>query len=264
MEALISSFFGYMSIACWVVVLVPQIYLNYRRKSCDGVSLAFYLMWSLGDLFNLAGALLGGLIFTATLLPAYYLVTDCIVLSQFYIYRHANSTEDTYTESSALLAHTAEPPHEERLVPKRICLRPRFIIVALSLVLLVATFTAHYLSTGPEWLNHVNLRHVAAQFCGYASATVYLSAYVPQLVENYRSKSTEGLSMLMFIIVILANTTFCLSVLTFQRPTYEYLRKYASWLLGAFGTVWLELAVLYQFYCYRGHRHYSLNSSSTV
>ncbi|KAJ2490510.1 hypothetical protein IWW37_003070, partial [Coemansia sp. RSA 2050] len=117
-----------------------------------------------------------------------------------------------------------------------------------------------------EWLDHVNLRHVATQFCGYASATVYLSAYIPQLVENYRSKSTEGLSMLMFILVILANTTFCLSVLTFQKPTYEYLRKYASWLLGASGTIWLELAVLYQFYCYRNnYRHYhSTGSSSSI
>ncbi|KAJ2749042.1 hypothetical protein GGI19_005856, partial [Coemansia pectinata] len=115
-----------------------------------------------------------------------------------------------------------------------------------------------------EWLDHVNLRHVVAQFCGYMSAAVYLSAYVPQLVQNYRSKSTEGLSMLMFIIVILANTTYCLSVLTFQKPTYEYLRKYASWLLGASGTIWLELAVLYQFYRYRHCHPYSVSNPAAI
>ncbi|KAJ2582200.1 putative vacuolar membrane transporter for cationic amino acids, partial [Coemansia sp. RSA 1836] len=89
-HVLVSSLFGYASIACWVVVLVPQIRLNYRRKSCEGVSLAFYLMWSLGDIFNLAGALMGGLIFTAVLLPVYYIATDCIVLWQFYIYRNSH------------------------------------------------------------------------------------------------------------------------------------------------------------------------------
>ncbi|KAJ2330479.1 hypothetical protein GGI00_003683 [Coemansia sp. RSA 2681] len=113
-----------------------------------------------------------------------------------------------------------------------------------------------------EWLEHVNLRHIAAQFCGYMSAAVYLGAYIPQLVQNYRSKSTEGLSMLMFILVILANTTYCLSVLTFQKPTCEYLRKYASWLLGASGTIWLELAVLYQFHHYR--RPHTSSSSAAM
>ncbi|KAJ2746470.1 putative vacuolar membrane transporter for cationic amino acids [Coemansia sp. BCRC 34301] len=177
-------------------------------------------MWSLGDIFNLAGALMGGLIFTAVLLPVYYIATDCIVLSQFYIYR--NCHESSSDESSALLPHAT------------------------------------------EWLEHVHLRHAAAQFCGYMSAAVYLGAYIPQLVQNYRSKSTEGLSMLMFILVILANTTYCLSVLTFQEPTYEYLRKYASWLLGASGTIWLELAVLFQFYRYRHNQHAYRPSNSAM
>ncbi|KAJ2103039.1 hypothetical protein GGI09_000884 [Coemansia sp. S100] len=203
---------------------------------------------------------MGGLIFTAILLPVYYLLTDCIMLSQFYIYRnnHPNS-DDPHCESSALLSHPVESTSSHEVhntpPPKHALLRPRTILIALSLILLAATFIAHYISTGPEWLDHVNLRHVAAQLCGYMSAAVYLSAYIPQLVQNYRSKSTEGLSMLMFILVILANTTYCLSVLTFQKPTYEYLRKYASWLLGASGTIWLELAVLYQFYRYRHNQH---------
>ncbi|KAJ2515101.1 putative vacuolar membrane transporter for cationic amino acids, partial [Coemansia sp. RSA 2049] len=49
-SVIISNVLGYASIACWIVVLAPQIHLNHKRKSCDGVSLAFYLMWSLGDL----------------------------------------------------------------------------------------------------------------------------------------------------------------------------------------------------------------------
>ncbi|KAJ2511967.1 hypothetical protein H4217_007122 [Coemansia sp. RSA 1939] len=80
---------------------------------------------------------------------------------------------------------------------------------------------------------------------------VYLGAYVPQLVRNYKTKSTEGLSMLMFIIVVLANITYCLSILTAQELTYEYLKTYASWLIGAFVPIWLEITILYQFHKYR-------------
>ncbi|KAJ2725026.1 putative vacuolar membrane transporter for cationic amino acids, partial [Coemansia sp. Benny D115] len=106
-----------------------------------------------------------------------------------------------------------------------------------------------------DWLSHIDIRSAFAQLCGYISATVYLSAYIPQLVRNYRTKSTEGLSMLMFILVIMANLTYCLSILTFQLPSKEHLQKYASWLLGAAGTIWLELGILYQFYIYRHNSH---------
>ncbi|KAJ2001820.1 putative vacuolar membrane transporter for cationic amino acids [Coemansia thaxteri] len=264
---LASSLFGYASIACWVIVLVPQIRLNHRRKSCDGVSLAFYLMWSLGDLFNLAGALMGGLILTAVLLPIYYIVTDCIVLWQFYIYRHGADPAANSNESSSLLAHAPLPSSSyshngcQEPLPKpaaRRILRSRSIMLIFSLVLLAAMFVIHYATTRPEWLEHIDKRRAAAQLCGYISAAVYLSAYVPQLIRNYKSKSTEGLSLLMFILVILANTTFCLSVLTSQKPTYEHFQMYASWLLGAAGTIVLELAVLYQFYLYRHSQQHLL------
>ncbi|KAJ1827451.1 putative vacuolar membrane transporter for cationic amino acids [Coemansia sp. RSA 2599] len=288
-NVLISNFFGYLSIACWIVVLVPQILLNHKRKSCDGVSLAFYLMWSLGDLFNLAGALMEGLILTAILLPLYYILTDCIVLLQFYIYRnnHICSCNDpgrAADEESALIATHHSPGHAcsvedesrcensncrcrlhdrpqedsrdgDQLVSSR---SARRALICVALALLLTTFVVHYYHVNKHWFDHIDKRRAAAQLLGYMSAAVYLGAYIPQLVRNYMTKSTEGLSMLMFIIVIIANITYCLSILTFHRPSREYLEKYASWLLGASGTIWLELGVLYQFYLYRcSHSHSS-------
>ncbi|KAJ2304923.1 putative vacuolar membrane transporter for cationic amino acids [Coemansia sp. RSA 2706] len=227
-----SNVFGYVSLACWVFVLVPQVYLNHKRKSCAGVSLAFYLLWALGDLLNLAGALLENLLFTAILLPAYYIFTDAIVLSQFYYYR--KSAGDGSGERLPLVGAAAEKR------PGRLA---TWHVLAGGLAAAVLVLAA--------WLAP---RSVVAQVCGYASAAVYLGAYVPQIVHNYRERSTEGLSMLMFVVVTIANITYCMSILTAQTPTHEYLRKYAAWLLGAAGTIGLELIILYQFYIYR-HSH---------
>ncbi|KAI8325807.1 hypothetical protein GQ54DRAFT_245956, partial [Martensiomyces pterosporus] len=247
----ISNTFGYLSIACWFVVLVPQIHLNAKRKSCEGVSLAFYLMWSLGDLLNLGGALMENMIQTAVLLPLYYIVTDCVVLTQFYLYRNNHSSESESDEERPLLSSQQTSGSSSSSLAKRKrsswYIRP---LLALAAVLLAVTFIAHLFATNPEWLAHIDLRKAIAQSCGYLSAAVYLGAYIPQLVQNYRSKSTEGLSIFMFLLVILANLTYCMSILTAQRPTYEFLKKYAPWLLGAAGTIWLELGVLYQFYIY--------------
>ncbi|KAI9504572.1 PQ loop repeat-domain-containing protein [Coemansia spiralis] len=183
---LISNAYGYASIVCWVVVLMPQIHLNYKRKSCDGVSLTFYLMWSLGDLLNLAGALLENLILTAILLPLYYILTDGIVLSQFYLYR--GNHPRVHDEESALLPASDSEIHShnhQQLASKKMFIfRTRSLLILACLILLAITFAAHFCSANPEWLAHLDLRKVIAQICGYISAAVYLGAYFPQLLRK--------------------------------------------------------------------------------
>ncbi|KAJ1894623.1 putative vacuolar membrane transporter for cationic amino acids [Kickxella alabastrina] len=268
----ISSFFGYTSILCWVVVLFPQIHLNYKRKSCDGISLTFYLMWSLGDLLNLVGAVMENLIITAVLLPLYYILTDGIIIWQFYSYRSNHPRPDSELDSEAdeeswLILHPSPNQsncdNNEHAIFSTICC-PHSALIGAGL-LLAGGFALYYCSAylvrpkahsflyacAIDWFAHVNLRREVGQLCGYISAVVYLGAYIPQLVKNYRTKSTEGLSMLTFVLVILGNVTYCLSILTLERPTREYLEKYAAWLLGASSTIWLELGILYQFYIYR-------------
>ncbi|KAJ1949751.1 putative vacuolar membrane transporter for cationic amino acids [Linderina macrospora] len=247
---IVSSVFGYASIACWFVVLMPQIHLNYKRKSCEGVSLTFYLMWSLGDAFNLAGACLENMIPTAIILPLYYIMTDTVVLAQFYRYR-GNRPIGSDGEQQALL--NADTEQGDDTEPNAKSHTWKWTTLATVLALGSAAVAA-YVYASNLVLDYGHLRKAVAQLCGFLSAAVYLGAYFPQLLENYRSKSCEGLSVAMFVLVILANITYCLSILTYQRPTYDYLQKYAAWLLGAAGTIWLELAVLWQFYIYRGNR----------
>eukprot|EP00271_Cylindrocystis_brebissonii_P011348 TRINITY_DN2870_c0_g2_i1.p1 TRINITY_DN2870_c0_g2~~TRINITY_DN2870_c0_g2_i1.p1 ORF type:complete len:431 (+),score=58.70 TRINITY_DN2870_c0_g2_i1:607-1899(+) len=53
----LSLFLGLASIFCWGVAEIPQIIANWRLGNAEGVSLAFILTWTVGDLFNLAGCL---------------------------------------------------------------------------------------------------------------------------------------------------------------------------------------------------------------
>lgn len=56
-----------ISIACWVVVFSPQIVENFRRGSADGLSLQFIIVWLAGDVFNILGAVLQGVLPTMVL-----------------------------------------------------------------------------------------------------------------------------------------------------------------------------------------------------
>lgn len=78
----LSGIFGSISIACWVIVFVPQIYENFYRKSAEGLSLLFVVLWLAGDVFNLLGAMMQHLLFTMIILAAYYTVADIILWGQ--------------------------------------------------------------------------------------------------------------------------------------------------------------------------------------
>lgn len=58
----ISGICGSISIACWVVVFSPQIIENFRRSSAEGLSIEFVIIWLAGDVFNILGAVLQGVL----------------------------------------------------------------------------------------------------------------------------------------------------------------------------------------------------------
>lgn len=57
-----SGIAGSISIACWVVVFSPQIIENFRRSSAEGLSIVFIVVWLIGDIFNILGAVLQGVL----------------------------------------------------------------------------------------------------------------------------------------------------------------------------------------------------------
>lgn len=82
----ISGITGSISIACWVIVFSPQIIVNFRRGSAEGLSLSFLVVWLLGDVFNVLGAVLQGVLPTMVILAIYYTLADIVLLGQCLYY----------------------------------------------------------------------------------------------------------------------------------------------------------------------------------
>jgi hypothetical protein len=92
-----------------VVVYSPQLIENYTLQSGEGLSTLFVIIWLLGDMTNLLGALLGGLLPTVIILGLYvspqtllimdapiiclfeYTACDATLLFQIYYYRWKRS-----------------------------------------------------------------------------------------------------------------------------------------------------------------------------
>ncbi|KAK5112881.1 hypothetical protein LTR85_011108 [Meristemomyces frigidus] len=88
-EAL-SGITGSISLAAWIFLLLPQLYENYTNGNAEGISVAFLVIWFIGDVTNLAGALWAGLVPTVVALAVYFCAADAVMLGQVFYYRFAN------------------------------------------------------------------------------------------------------------------------------------------------------------------------------
>ncbi|KAI9017538.1 PQ loop repeat-domain-containing protein [Gaertneriomyces semiglobifer] len=281
---LASSIAGYISVGCWLVVFTPQLYENYQRKSTQGLSLHFILIWLLADVFSVAGAIINHLLWTIIVLGIYYAVVEVILLGQMYLYRtakvaHSASANEQEVNisppspssqispfsnavASALVAGDAEATPNERtpLISSSTDTTKLFALTSFALIsiwsraasnpsvirggrIVTGTSSVSSLSPAPEMAR-------LGDILGYLSAALYIGARIPQIYHNFRHKSCEGLSMLMFVFCVLGNTTFCLSILL-QSTLPEWLYVNIPWFLGSAGTMVLDFVVLFQFYVYR-------------
>ena len=354
-----------ISIACWIVVYSPQIIENFRRSSADGLSLTFVIIWTLGDVFNILGAVLQGVLPTMTILAVYYTLADIVLLGQCFYYKRFTFSdapidksapagdeevveEELPTEQSSLLPHkrpsytsdrpsissvnhssthgssssrhsrqsndhldathlspatpftprpTSTPPTETTARPKS-ALYTFFFNVGALLIVCVAGVLGWWLSSRssraqyPDHSHHSRHdRHRSppssnatseplhldlwGQIFGYLCAALYLGSRIPQLLLNYRRKSTEGISILFFLFACVGNLTYVMSIFAYEpecarfesmdglrggcergewsRGYGQYIVLNASWLIGSAGTLMLDLIIFGQFWIYR-HR----------
>ncbi|KJA16484.1 hypothetical protein HYPSUDRAFT_290406 [Hypholoma sublateritium FD-334 SS-4] len=234
----LSSVLGWISIACWIVVYSPQLYENYTLQSGEGLSVLFVVIWILGDLSNLAGAILAGLLPTVIILGLYYTSCDLILLFQIYYYRskkrrleaHA-ARESVLEEHAPLLGHQDNRP-EAIESAKSIAIR---YLSALSFVVVVGV-AAWWVTKEDEHKKHLvdptedGSRWWLIQSLGWSSASLFLGARIPQILKNFKTRC-EGLSPALFFFSIFGNTTYALSILA-KSVDKEYLIKNGGWLAG--------------------------------
>lgn len=108
-EAL-SGMFGSISLATWIFLLVPQLIMNYKQQSADGISLYFLLVWLIGDISNLSGAIWADLVPTVIALAIYFCIADFVLIGQCLYYNTLN------TRRSPSHAHPAHLDHENNAI----------------------------------------------------------------------------------------------------------------------------------------------------
>ncbi|KFQ60216.1 Lysosomal amino acid transporter 1, partial [Pelecanus crispus] len=106
--------------------------------------------------------------------------------------------------------------------------------------------------------NSLDMIEMSGFICGYISCVFYLGSRFPQLYKNFRRRSTEGTSYLLFALAMMGNCTYGLSLVlkmpatpSFRAP---YFLHHLPWLIGSFGVLFLDIFVTLQFVLYRQHK----------
>ncbi|KAF8935940.1 hypothetical protein BGZ52_008719 [Haplosporangium bisporale] len=85
---------------------------------------------------------------------------------------------------------------------------------------------------------------------GWGSAILYLGSRGPQIYKNWRLKSCEGLSVMMFVFSVFGNVFYVASIFLYSLDL-DYLIKNLPWWLGSGGTLIFDFTIFFQFYIYR-------------
>ena len=317
-----------ISIACWVVVFSPQIIENFRRGSADGLSLQFIIVWLAGDVFNILGAILQGVLPTMIILAFYYTLADIVLLGQCFYYRGFTWKDEVIpptkpngvgepTERTGLLSPNHGIAERERrpstwsdvshhlspVVPMIDTPRPSdpkqkpttrlqatLLNIFAILMVIAAGILGWYLSDrsqgGQQHPKHPKSEedhlefNILGQVFGYLCAVLYLGSRLPQILLNYRRKSTEGVSMLFFLFACIGNLTYVLSIFAYEAHCSgkhgrcakgeaaakygRYILVNASWLAGSMGTLLLDMGIFIQFFVYRAREDEELEQEAVA
>lgn len=318
--AALSGICGSISIACWIVVFSPQIIENFRRGSADGLSIVFIIIWLAGDVFNILGAVLQGVLPTMIILAIYYTLADIVLLGQCFYYKGfilsdaPKEPEHEPSERTGLLNGQANgqnghendrsvsrlrehlvhvdgthlspatplldaPKPDAAVSPKKLMPTTTMQAIFFNVFTIVMVCAAGVFGW---WISNHSHRHgskhrddlqpsdpefdILGQIFGYFCAVLYLGSRVPQLLLNYRRKSTEGVSLLFFLFACIGNLTYVMSIFAYSPVCRDpdrcqggeansiygrYILVNLSWLLGSFGTLVLDMAIFAQFFLYK-------------
>ncbi|KAH8816888.1 PQ loop repeat-domain-containing protein [Xylogone sp. PMI_703] len=287
-EAL-SGIFGSISLATWIFLLVPQLILNYRTGSAEGISLLFLFVWLVGDITNLSGAIWAGLVPTVTALAVYFCLADFVLISQCLYYNHVNANRAQRHPSVASAASEEEPllsrrrssdttglpgSHRRRSSARSGQQRDSLAkileedensngsswvrnTVSIAMVMIVGAAGWAIAWRSGIWTPVPDQREspettnipVGAEILGYISAICYLGARIPQIIKNYRDKSCEGLALLFFLLSLLGNATYGAGILCHSLEK-DYLLTNLPWLIGSLGTMAEDAIIFVQFRMY--------------
>jgi len=230
-------------------VFVPQIYENYKHKTSEAISLSLLFCLILGDIFSVVSAYSKGLNIVIIYSAIYHIILDLIVVIQILYYRRLKYINTLLHETQALLI---DDDNDDDDIEYMYCYLTTFEF----LFVCISGLSVLTLQLLLMFLDDKNLVNCIADIIGWCATGIFMTARIPQIILNFKRKSTKGLSLTSFIIINIANFFFLMSILIllYDLPQSEYINhilKNIQWIVGSSSTSLFDAIIFYQFIKYK-------------
>jgi uncharacterized protein with PQ loop repeat len=230
-----------ISLIFYSIVYVPQFYVIYKSKSSDGISFWMLLMWTQADILSLIGTIVLYMPSSIVIIGWYHYLVGAIMII-FVLYY--TTTDTNLNRVTNLNENTIEYPMENTIEYPTKNLNRFYLIkcFATTLFLSINTCTCVVLNI------FINKSHdESGAILGWITMSFYLIGRIPQIWMNYKRKSTQGLSLLMYIFTMCGNGVY-LAVITVDPV---YIESNMPWIINCIVTILMDIFVICQYYMYK-------------
>ncbi|KAM4704172.1 lysosomal amino acid transporter 1 homolog isoform 1-T2 [Rhinophrynus dorsalis] len=246
-----SVYLGLFSVVCFMFSALPQYYKACKTGIMDeAMSIWFLMGWLGGDTCNLVGTFLANQLPLQKYTAIYYVMADLLMISIYFYYKYRNKGRSLSTQINlvcglSLFASMAGLS----LIPQP----------GPSLMDSGAVINSRHLLTIEQ---SGNVAFTAQESVGFAigmiSSMFYLACRLPQIATNFKRKSTEGLALTLFFLVVVGNVAYGGSILI-KHPEHgqsegNYIIHHLPWLIGSFGSTFLDFIIFAQMFAFRKKR----------
>ncbi|XP_016961077.1 cystinosin homolog [Drosophila biarmipes] len=245
-----SIVFGWVYFVAWSVSFYPQIWINYRRKSVEGLNFDFLALNIVG--FTLYSMFNCGLYFIEGLQKEYEarhpLGLNPVMLNDVVFSLHAMFAT-TITILQCFFYQRAQQ-------------RVSFIAYGILAIFAVVVIVSAGLAGGSviHWLDFL-------YYCSYVKLTITIIKYVPQALMNYRRKSTSGWSIGNILLDFTGGTLSMLQMILNAHNYDDWVSIFGDptkFGLGLFSVLFDVFFMLQHYVFYRHSRESSSSDLTTV
>jgi uncharacterized protein with PQ loop repeat len=238
-----SIILGTIANVMWLIVLIPQLYTNYKLKNTESISLSLVISWIYGDILVIVSGYLKHsnkmVIYGSIYHMGLIVLLGCQVLyyrnkmsyttlsngSYTYVATSDTSSDTTSDTSSDMTSDTTSDTiltHSEK----------KYMLISIGTLLISIPFISVY----PD---------VMADIFGWSALSLFVFSRIPQIVLNYKRKTTHGLSINSFVLINVSNYVSLASILV-DIHDYEDIFDNIQWIISPFITTILDVIIVYQ------------------
>ncbi|KAG1446155.1 hypothetical protein G6F56_009664 [Rhizopus delemar] len=257
-----SLLLGYLSIFCWLNAQMPQVIKNYRLRDAESLSFSFLTVWLTGDVANFIGCIITGQLPFQLYLSIYYTIIDTILCAQWLYYvKYSDNRIRRWFDEDKTIEPTSSQPGEtiyttysgaRKEVNEQSSLlnngdQKKKYVTMMLLCGFYFTMGDSQLVSETTITEEGNNTIWIGRFFAWLCTFLYLSSRLPQIYQNFRRRSVEGLSMALFFFAAMGNLTYVLSVFTNPHATRASMLESVPFIIGSAGTLLFDATIFGQY-----------------